>query len=282
MGSLEQTLEVRAHAKINWALNITGRYPNGYHTLDMVMQSIELHDELRFERAEELTLFIDGRPDPDQEANLVIRSARRLLKYTGRRRGAVIHLKKNIPARAGLGGGSADGAATLRALNRLWDLQLDEATLLSLGAGLGADVPFALTGALARVRGIGEIIEPAPQAPQIPLLLVTPGGGLSTKEVFGLWDSGGYPAVDLDADALLRAILRRDLDAVDALCANALTAPALRLMPEIGGVMEALRNLGGRSVFMTGSGSTVVAAFDTLDEARRAAGKMPGAVVSLT
>lgn len=271
-----------AYAKINWALNITGLRSDGYHELDMLMQSIELGDDMVFEDAEALTLTVDGKPDPDQDRNLVIRAAKALMKHSGTKRGAAIALGKHVPVRAGLGGGSADCALTLRALNKLWGLNLSDEVLLALGASLGADVPFCLTGGLAHVRGIGERIEPLPEAPALPLVLVTPGGGLSTAEVFGLWNSGGYPPVDLNAVKLAEAVRRCDLAAVDALAKNALTAPAMSLMPEIGETMKRLRALGGSAVFMTGSGSTVVAVFDNPVKAREIAEALPNAIFTRT
>lgn len=275
-------LQIKARAKINWALNIVGRRTDGYHLLDMVMQAVELHDDMTFEDAPEITLSVDGIIPGDADKNLAVRAARALNAHAGTRRGAHITLKKRIPARAGLGGGSADCAATLRALNALWGLHLPDATLMDIGATLGADVPFCLTGGLCRVRGIGERIDRAPAAPEIPLVLVTPGGGLSTAEVFALWDREGFPDVMLDAPALVNAVADRRFDAIDRLCANALTAPALRLMPEIGTLMADLRRLGAKAAFMTGSGSTVVGAFEDIQAARRAADALPGAVLTRT
>lgn len=272
----------RAYAKINWALDIVGRRGDGYHLLDMVMQSIELCDEMRFEDAEGIALTVDGAVPGNPEQNLAVRAARALNDCAGTRRGAAMALQKRIPARAGLGGGSADCALTLKALNRLWGLGLSDEALLEIGARLGADVPFCLTGGLARVTGIGERIAPVADAPGVPLVLVTPGGGLSTAEVFGLWDRGGFPAAELDAAALCGAIVKRDLAAVDRLCVNALTAPAVEMMPEIGRVMAAMRGLGAGAVFMTGSGSTVVGAFERAEDAERAVMSLPGAVATWT
>lgn len=272
----------KARAKINWALNITGLRADGYHLLDMLMQSIALHDVMTFEADDGIALAVDGAVPGDADQNLVVRAAKALNTFAGTDRGARITLEKHIPARAGLGGGSADCALTLWALNRLWGLNLSDQTLSGIGATLGADVPFCLAGGLARVTGIGENIEPVPDAPEIPLVLVTPGGGLSTAEVFTLWDSGHFPPVDLDAPALAKAVIRRDLAAVDHLSVNALTAPALRLMPEIGRIMDDLRRLGARAAFMTGSGSTVVGVFDEPAAARRAAGLIHGAVLTHT
>ena len=275
-------LQIKAHAKINWALNIVGRRSDGYHLLDMVMQTIDLHDDMTFEDAQEITLSVDGEIPGDADKNLAVRAARALNARAGTSHGVHITLKKRIPARAGLGGGSADCAATLRALNALWGLQLSDAALMDIGATLGADVPFCLSGGLCRVRGIGERIDPAPAAPEIPLVLVTPGGGLSTAEVFALWDREGFPDVKLDAPALIGAVSSRRFDDIDRLCANALTAPSIRLMPEIGGLIMDMRRLGARAAFMTGSGSTVVGAFDDAKAARRAADALPGALCTHT
>ena len=271
----------KAYAKINWALDITGRRPDGYHLLDMVMQAIELHDDMEFAPAEGLSLTVNGVPCPD-EGNLVLRAARALNRWTGAEHGAAISLTKRVPERAGLGGGSADCALALRALNRLWGLNLTDDALAALGLALGADVPFCLAGGLARVTGIGEGIAPVPGAPEIPLVLVRAGKGLSTGAVFGLWDRGGYPPVKLDADALAEAVVRRDLAAVDRLCANALTAPAVALLPEVAEAMDRLRALGAGAAFMTGSGSAVVGAFHTPEAAARAALAIPGALLTHT
>ena len=270
----------RANAKINWALDILGRRADGYHMMNMVMQSVALCDELSIEPAPALSLSVDGAPAG--EDNLVMRAALALRRHTGTNLGANMALTKRIPAQAGLGGGSADCAAALKALNEMWGLGLDRARLLEIGASLGADVPFCLTGGLARVSGIGEVIAPVQCGPEIPLALVRPGGGLSTAAVFGLWDGGGFPATPFDAGALTDALVRRDSPAVGRLCVNALTAPAVRLLPEIGRALDKLRRLGAFAAFMTGSGSTVVGAFGDDAAAQAAARAFPDAVATCT
>jgi len=270
---------VRAYAKINWGLDITGRRADGYHLLDMVMQTIDLSDELVIEPAAALSLTVDG--VPAGEDNLVLRAARALNRRTGRGDGARMALAKRIPARAGLGGGSADCAAALTALNRLWGLGLGLGELAEVGLSLGADVPFCLAGGLARVSGIGERIEPVPDAPEIPLALVVPGGGLSTGEVFARWDRG-YPGVGLDSRMLAEAVAAGDLTGAARLAVNALSAPAMSLLPQIGELIERMRSLGAAAAFMTGSGSAVVGAFKTPSQARRAAAEIPGAILSRT
>lgn len=275
-------ITVNAHAKINWSLNILALRDDGYHELDMLMQSIELCDELIFENARWLTLTVDGRRLPVGNRNLVIRAANALNEYVGQRRGARIQLKKRIPTRAGLGGGSADCAAALVALNRLWGLRLPMDVLMQIGRTLGADVPFCLAGGLARVGGIGEQLTPLPDAPSVPLAMVTPGGGLSTPAVFRAWDEGGYPLRSADVGALAAALARGDWPLAQELSYNALEAPAIHLMPEIGQIMAAFRDLGARYVRMTGSGSTVFAAFDTDEQALSAASAIPGAIATRT
>lgn len=275
-------ITLRAHAKINWSLNILGVREDGYHELDMLMQPLELCDELSFESARWLTLTSDDPAMPVNGSNLIVRAANALNDYMGARHGARIQLKKRIPSRAGLGGGSADCAMTLLALNQLWNLHLPRATLMDIGRGLGADVPFCMTGGLARVGGIGEKLTPVSGAPSVPLAMVTPGGGLSTPGVFRAWDEGGYPILGGDMEALAQALVRGDLALAQSLSVNALEPPAIGMMPEIGEIMEKFRRLGARFVRMTGSGSTVFAAFDTDDQARAAASAVPNAIATRT
>ena len=275
-------LTLHAHAKINWSLSICGERPDGYHSLDMLMQSIELCDVLSFESARFLTLTVDGQPLPTGNRNLVIRAASALNEALGQHNGARITLKKSIPTRAGLGGGSADCAATLIALNRLWNLRLPLRTLQQIGLKLGADVPFCLQQGLARAEGVGEILTPIDNAPQIPLVMVTPGGGLSTPAVFKAWSDGGDPMTQIDNLALAEALKAGDFARAQALSHNDLEAPAVRLMPRIGELMELFRSLGADFVRMTGSGSTVFAAFADEEAARSAAQCTPGAILTRT
>lgn len=275
-------ISLKAHAKINWSLNILSLRPDGYHELDMLMQALELHDELIFEDARWLSLSVNGQSLPVGGRNLIIKAANALIEATGERHGARIQLKKHIPIRAGLGGGSADCAMALIALNQLWKLYLPFDRLLEIGRSLGADVPFCMLGGLAQVGGVGEKLSPIPSPPSIPLAMVTPGGGLSTPAMFKAWDEGGYPIIPVDIPGLADALVRGDLDRAQTLSHNSLEAPAISLMPEIGEIIEAFRALGARFVRMTGSGSTVFAAFDTDEKAKLAAKQIPGAIATRT
>ena len=275
-------LTLHAHAKINWSLSICGERPDGYHNLDMLMQSIELCDVLSFESARFLTLTVDGQMLPTGNRNLVIRAASALNEALGQHNGARITLKKSIPTRAGLGGGSADCAATLIALNRLWNLRLPLRTLQQIGLKLGADVPFCLQQGLARAEGVGEILTPIDEPPRIPLVMLTPGGGLSTPAVFKAWSDGSDPMTQIDNLALADALKRGDFARAQALSHNDLESPAIRLMPRIGALIEHFRSLGADFVRMTGSGSTVFAAFADEEAACAAARATPGAILTHT
>ena len=159
-------MEIQARAKINWTLNVTGKREDGYHLLDMLMQPIALHDTLYIEAADGLTLTVecaDGLSAGDD--NLVLRAARALQAIGGISRGASMRLIKRIPMGAGLGGGSADAAAALKGLNKLWGIGLDLPALCRIGERLGADIPFCLHDAPRRAQGIGENLTPIESGP---------------------------------------------------------------------------------------------------------------------
>ena len=261
-------LTARANAKINWSLAITGRSSNGYHQLDMLMQSVSLSDTLTFQRADGLSFSMDGREAWDDK-NLVCRAALLLRDAYRPHGGTAITLTKRVPAMAGLGGGSADAAATLIALNRLWGLRLSAEELCRMGLSLGADVPFCLTGGLERVRGIGELLEPLPAPESIPLVLVMPETGLSTGAVFSRYDSDPTPQ-PTDNAAAARALLSGDFQRLNDLAHNDLMAPAQALCPAVSAVLDHMAALGARFARMSGSGSCCFGVFDDPERAASA------------
>lgn len=251
-------MKMNAHAKINWALDITGTRDDGYHLMDMIMQKIDLCDELSFEHADELTLTIEGNETLAQECdNLILKAARAL--RGDRPLGASIRLKKNIPTGAGLGGGSADAAAALQALNTLWDLNLTDEQLSRIGLKLGADVPYCLTGLPARVRGIGEIITPFHAQNSCELVLLQPDRSLSTKEIFTAYDA--VTPVHPDIQAVHSALEKGDLNALRQCSGNVLALPSTAKLPEIEQYTNELYTLGAVYASMTGSGSVVFGVF---------------------
>ena len=267
-------INARAHAKINWSLDILAAREDGYHELDMLMQRIELHDDISFQNARWLSLNINGRQVPASGKNLVLKAANALCELMGKRYGARITLKKRIPVRAGLGGGSADCAVALIALNRLWGINLTREPLMEIGARLGADVPFCMEGVFARVQGVGDRIDMLPGAPRIPLVLMMPGEGLSTAAVFGEYDAAARKPLGVDMLALSRALCARDFNACRRISGNSLEAPAIKLLPEVKACIDRLYENGAAFARMTGSGSCVFGAFRTSAEALSAIDRM--------
>ena len=253
---------IRANAKINWTLDTVGVREDGYHLLDMVMQSVSLHDTLTIEAADEITFSADGAVRvPTNESNLALRAARALQSHAGISRGASIHLHKRIPSGAGLGGGSADAAAVLQGLNTLWELGLSRETLLKIGLSLGADVPFCLTGGLAHVQGIGEIITPLPCERNYALVIVQPCRGLSTPQVFHALDETDISADRPNTAQAIAALEAGNLALLSESLGNTLQPVAVSLRPQIRRAIADLRERGARMAQMTGSGSAVFGVF---------------------
>ena len=262
-------LKVTARAKINWSLDILGTLSNGYHRMDMLMGNIRLADELFIAPYDDLRLTVTGNPEISPEDNIVLKAAAALRETTGFTGGADVALIKRIPHGAGMGGGSADAAAALVGLNRLWNLGLSNESLHSIAQALGADVPFFLTGGFARVGGFGEEIRPLPPLSEIPLVLVQPCKPQSTREVFLMYDS--LAAVSHpDTDAAQEALLASDFAALQKAAGNVLQQALEPRAPQIAEAVAALDACGAAYAAMTGSGSAVFGAFGKVSEAEAA------------
>lgn len=266
-------VEAFAPAKINLTLHVTGRRDDGYHLLDSLVVFADVGDRLRAEAAEGLSLRVTGPRAagvPEGADNLVLRAARALLPAQGdtpgRGPGAAITLEKHLPTAAGIGGGTSDAAAALRALAALWQLPLPgtEAQM-----ALGADLPVCLAARASRMRGLGERLDPAPPLPPFWLVLANPGVQVATPAVFKSLASPqnapmpeGLPVCP-DAPALAEWLARQR---------NDLEAPARALCPEIGQVLRALSALPGCLLArMSGSGATCFGLFADKHDAGRAA-----------
>lgn len=258
-------IALNAHAKINWALDITGVRANGYHDVDMIMQSITLSDQVILTHEKGLTL--DAPQAPCGEENIAWRAAQLLAQHADIPCDAHIQLEKHIPSQAGLGGGSADAAAVLIGLNQLWQLHWPLERLMPLALQLGADVPFQLQGGHCRAQGIGEQLTPLP-VPDRWLVLAQPAQGASTPEIYRTFDQIGTTRRP-NMEALLSAIqIKQDFF---GMLANALEDAAIHLIPQIGSLIEQLSSLGALCARMTGSGSCVFGAFTTRAQAQHAA-----------
>jgi 4-diphosphocytidyl-2-C-methyl-D-erythritol kinase len=266
-----------APAKVNLCLHVTGRRADGYHEIDSLVAFADVGDRLFAAPAAQLSLALGG-PEAEGlaglgEDNLVLRAARHLASYAGVSAGAALYLEKNLPVASGLGGGSSDAAAALRALSALWRLPETAAGAVA-GTGLGADVPVCLYGRSAWVGGIGERLTPAPELPRAGILLANPRIALPTAAVFAarrgaFGTAGQFAPMPADAQGLAAAL---------ALCRNDLTAAAIGLVPEIGAVLARLNSLPGALLArMSGSGATCFALFADHAAAARAAAALAAA-----
>ena len=262
--------------KVNLLLNILRRRTDGFHELETVMQPVALHDELELNRGGTSIALTCDHPDlPTDGRNLVHRAAEAFRSAAGIPDGLHIHLRKKLPLAAGLGGGSANAACTLRALNDLFDQPLDAAALRRLAAGLGSDVPFFLQDGPALATGRGETIQSVPAFRAFQgqhIILVHPGFGISTAWAYGqlvhhpeaLNGRSGRAAELVD---LLQA---GDLRVAGRAFYNSLEAPALLKFPILALYQEFFREQGAAAALMSGSGSTTFAIVGTRAEAERA------------
>ena len=242
----------RAYAKLNLTLGVLYKRADGYHALDSIMQTVDLFDTVTVERARDIVVTSTGMLLPYD--NTVRRAAELYRALTGR--SVQIRVIKRIPAEAGLGGGSADAAATLNALQDLYG-EVDEKTLLEIAAKVGADVPFCLKGGTQRAEGIGEVLTPV-RGMKLHLVVAKPAEGVSTKKLFSLLK---LPRTMPETTAALKALSDGNLDALCPLLYNALEEPAIELVPEIGRIKRDLLALGAKAACMSGSGSAVFGVF---------------------
>jgi 4-diphosphocytidyl-2-C-methyl-D-erythritol kinase len=264
-----------ARAKLNLDLLVTGRTPGGYHELDSIVVFADLADRLTLTPAETLSFAVVGpfagslAVEPD---NLVTRAARHLATAAGVVPGVAITLEKNLPVASGIGGGSADAAATLRGLEALLDLGWSDAALRELGLALGADVPVCVYGKPARLRGIGERLDPIRGLPDLPLVLVNPGVGIATAAVF--------EAFELPTEAFQRPPLPSHPSLAQlavwlGASRNELEPAARALAPVVDEVLSALNDMEDCFLArMSGSGATCFGLFADLARAEAAAARL--------
>lgn len=262
-----RALKVKAPAKINAFLDVTGRREDGYHELKTIFVPVTLYDIV------EITLVSEGirvrcsnETAPSDESNLAAKASRLFFEKTGVVSGAEIFIEKNIPVAAGLGGGSSDAASTLKALNALFENILGEEELCSLALKIGADVPFFIKAVPAYAEGIGEKLYPVPDLVSYEILLVNPVIPLSTAEVYKKLNLGltkckkenKYPALN-QGPCDIKDYLRNDLE-----------APAISLCPTIREIRQYLTGLAAEGILMSGSGPSVFGLFTDKKKAEAA------------
>lgn len=253
---------VRARGKVNLTLDVLGKRSDGFHEVSMVMQSISISDLLSFQAADNLELIWDPRGSRPpmlalDESNDILRAAKLLKQLSGTKRGAAIWLDKRLPIASGLGGGSADGAATLLGLNELWQLNYSEKDLMIIASHLGSDMPFCIVGGTAEASGRGEIIRRLPYVGLWHLAIFKPPQGISTKLVYTSLktDSSPNPVTEL----LVRSLESGHSDKLPLFMSNDLESVTFSFMPELQNLKEKLSFMGAEKVMMSGSGPAVFA-----------------------
>lgn len=270
----DPVVEVFAPAKVNLYLHVVGKRADGFHLLDSLIAFAGIGDTVAARPADDLSLTIDGPFAPGLttgEDNLVLRAARALHELTGTKAGAVLHLTKRLPPASGIGGGSADAAATLKVLLQLWNVAPAEDELMALALRLGADVPMCLAGRTAFASGVGEVLDPTPTLPACWLVLANPGIPVATPAVFKVRTgpfSNPAPFAEKPRDAAHLAALLRERG-------NDLAAPAIAIAPAIGEVLHALETTPGCLLArMSGSGATCFGLYALEAEAEAAADRL--------
>ncbi len=263
-----QSVTVLAPAKLNLALDVVGLLPSGYHDLDMTMQAITLYERVNLHRSQNLTLQMPGSRVAVNDKNTAIKAAMAFFHYTGLLAGVDITIYKSVPVRAGMAGGSADAAAVLVGMNALYGAGLSMSELCALGAGIGADVPFALMGGTCRVQGLGDLLKPLPPCPDCWFTVVMPDYGISTPEAFAAYDRVGS-SVHPDCAAQEAAIRAGDLAGLCEAAGNALEECSGA--KDTADIKAALRANGALTALMTGSGAAVFGIFAQESQARAAA-----------
>jgi 4-diphosphocytidyl-2-C-methyl-D-erythritol kinase len=262
-------MRIRAPAKVNLSLRVVGKRRDGYHLIDTIMAPVSLYDEITIARGKpgaKLTVTCDDPAIPSGKNNLAYKAAALILGNEAARRPVSIHIKKRIPAGAGLGGGSSDAAASLIGVNRLLRLRKSPDELMKIGAQIGADVPFFILGRPARARGIGEQLTPLKTRQPLWLVIIYPGFQVSTAWAyhsldFKLTKNSGKTSLNRHVWPLRG----RAMELV-----NDLEKPVLRRYPKVARLKQRLAEEGAVGTLMSGSGSSVFGIFSSGDKAKKA------------
>lgn len=276
-------VRLRAFAKVNYALEVRGLRDDGYHEIASVLQSISLADEIDLERTKkgfELLFEPEGVEIGPLEENTVYKAWALLWEASGHELPVRMRLHKKIPAGAGLGGGSADAAATLYGLNELFDLGLGAEELSGIGLRIGADVPFALMGGTALGEGVGDVLSPLPTPPEHRLVLAKPLRGADTGEIYRAYDERPREGTS-SVESVVAALKAGDLSALAGAVGNDLEPITAGFVPEVAAYRRELLRAGALGATMTGTGTAVYGVFRTEDDARSVATKAEASFTSV-
>lgn len=259
-------IQVPSFAKVNWILKILGKRPDGFHELKTVFQTVDLSDHLEFELVSEPTIDLraEGREVPEDRSNLVFRAAELLRARRRPSAGVRMILRKRVPVGAGLGGGSANAAIALLALNRLWDCGLSLGQLEAAGCELGSDVPVFLTGGTVAAGGRGERLSPLPDMPQpVSLALLFPGFEISARDAYSCRDWGlrdeSQVLTSAERDSTIQRFCRfaGSAESLSSVLENDFEGPLYQRYPDLRRAEKALKEAGCGKTLLSGSGSTV-------------------------
>lgn len=259
---MQDTIQLKAYAKINLGLDVVGVRQDGYHEVRMIMQTVKLFDKLSFRLLEEDIIRIKTNLGflPTDENNLVYKAIRLLKETYGVSEGIEVDLFKCIPVAAGMAGGSSDCAAALIGASRLFKLNLDKKKLMEYGVKLGADVPYCIMRGTALSEGIGEILTPLPSIPDCYILIAKPPISVSTKFVYEHFDAQEN-VVHPDIDGMVEAIHHKDLDGIIKRFGNVLETVTIPEYPVIDEIKQLMMEKGAMNAMMSGSGPTVFGFF---------------------
>ena len=272
-------MKVKAFAKINLCLDVLRRKDNGYHEVEMVMTNVDIADVLEIKELEEKKILLksDNKDLAMDETNLIYKAIVLLQKEAGKDFGIELSLEKNIPMEAGMAGGSADAAATLKAVNELFKLNISKDRLLELGASLGADIPFCIMGGTALASGVGEKLKSLKPLPKMKILIAKPNTGLSTKKVYESLDienlnKSGFRHRDvkemvsvIESDKDEKIKIKEIADSLN----NILELPSIKLLPFIEDIKKTMMDNNCLGCLMSGSGTAVFGIFDSDEDMLR-------------
>ena len=262
-------MKIKAHSKINLTLNVVGKRADGYHDVDMIMQTLDFGDVVHVEKTlSQIEITGTGSSVPYDETNIAHKAAKLFFDVTGIRGGAKIHIEKNIPVCAGMAGGSTDAAAVLKCLNALYGKPLTTKVLAKISAKLGADVPYCIIGGTARAQGIGEVLTPLKPFGKVWTVVVKPCISISTPWAYSSlkYDTMAHP----DTEAAAIAIEEGRTSDVYSLMANSFEESVFAKYPEISQIKDTLLNMNADGALMSGSGSTVFGLFEDKVKAKEA------------
>jgi len=262
-------VKVKAYAKINILLDVVGKKENGYHLLEMIMQSIDLYDLIDVNKIEKgINIKCNKSYIPVNNKNIAYKAAELFVNTYGINEGVSINIYKNIPTSAGLGGGSTDGAAVLKAMRKIFNVKISDKELEELGAKIGADIPFCINGGTAFCEGIGEIITPIEKFENKILVVVKPKFGVSTKWVYNEYDNLRNVRKP-EKEKILKAVKDNDVKSVSLNMANVLENVTINKYVIINKIKKDMIRFGALGTMMSGSGPSVFAFFEDSLSAQR-------------